>query len=121
MSNKILIFLLHFTILICVYHCNWQSIASLLSQYSNKLLSSSSFPGFPFANRNTDAAMRFRIITGAANVPPNQAITTIQFGSEYRTHPATLPALDFPLSLWSSLTLRCNGSMPTTLRPARSR
>lgn len=84
-------------------------------------LASTSLPGFPFANRNTDAAMRFRITTGAANVPPNQAITTIQFGSEYRTHPATLPALDFPLSLWSSLTLRCNGSMPTTLRPARSR
>lgn len=47
-------------------------------------LSSASIPGFPFANRNTDAAMRFRVTTGAAVVPANQPIATIQFGSDYR-------------------------------------
>jgi hypothetical protein len=50
-------------------------------------LSSAAIPGFPFANRNTDAAMRFRVTTGAALVPPGQAVATIQFGSEYRTRP----------------------------------
>lgn len=59
-------------------------------------LASTSLTGFPFANRNTDAAMRLRITTGAANVPPNQAITTIQFGSEYRTPPSDAASVGLP-------------------------
>lgn len=47
-------------------------------------LSSLSMNGYPYANRNTDAAMRFRINIGAGNVNAGQLITMIQFGSEYR-------------------------------------
>ena len=45
-------------------------------------------PGYPYANRNTDAAMRFRINIGASSINSGQQLCTIQFGSEYRTRDA---------------------------------
>lgn len=54
------------------------NVASVLA------LSSQNVPGPPYANRNTDSAMRFRITVGANNVGAEQQICTIQFGSEYR-------------------------------------
>lgn len=59
-------------------------------------LSSASIPGFPFSNRNTDAAMRFRVMTGAAAVPVGQPIATIQFGSEYRVRIADADSATVP-------------------------
>lgn len=52
-------------------------------------LSSSSIAGYPYANRNTDSAMRFRIIAGGGNVGAGTTICTIQFGSEYRIRDTT--------------------------------
>jgi hypothetical protein len=51
-------------------------------------LSSQSIPGYPYANRNTDTAMRFRITVGANSINSGQQLCTIQFGSEYRTRDA---------------------------------
>ena len=59
-------------------------------------LSSAAIPGHPFANRNTDAAMRFRITVGGALVPAGQPVTTILFGSEYRSRPADPDAEPVP-------------------------
>ena len=38
----------------------------------------------PYANRNTDEAMRFRITVGGNAAPANMVLCSIQFGSEYR-------------------------------------
>jgi hypothetical protein len=40
-------------------------------------------PGYPYANRNTDKAMRFRITTNGA-VGAGNAIVTVSFNSEFR-------------------------------------
>ena len=40
-------------------------------------------PGYPYANRNTDKAMRFRITTNGA-VGAGNAIATVSFNSEFR-------------------------------------
>ena len=47
-------------------------------------LSSQSISGYPFANRNTDAAIRLRITAGAAPVNAGANIVQMQFGTEYR-------------------------------------
>ena len=47
-------------------------------------LSSQSITGYAYANRNTDAAMRFRVSASANNVNAGQQVCTIQFGTEYR-------------------------------------
>jgi hypothetical protein len=47
-------------------------------------LSSASIPGYPYANRNTDACMKFRIAVGTSNVGAGSLIATIRFGSEFR-------------------------------------
>lgn len=46
-------------------------------------LSSQSIPGYPFANRNSDRLMRFRLTTNGA-VGTAQPLASIQFGTEYR-------------------------------------
>ena len=51
-------------------------------------LSSSSIAGYPYANRNTDTAMRFRITAGGGNVGAGTTICTVQFGSEFRIRDA---------------------------------
>lgn len=47
-------------------------------------LSSQTVAGYPYANRNTDEAMRFRITVGGNAVAANTVLGAIQFGSEYR-------------------------------------
>ncbi|MFO0572386.1 MAG: hypothetical protein U1A78_00165 [Polyangia bacterium] len=47
-------------------------------------LSPTYIPGYPFANRNTDAAMRFRVTIGANVVPASSTVVRIQFGTEYK-------------------------------------
>lgn len=41
-------------------------------------------PGYPYNNPNTDAGMRFRITTGAGNVPALATLFSVSFGSEYK-------------------------------------
>jgi hypothetical protein len=47
-------------------------------------LSSQTVAGHPYANRNTDEAMRFRIVAGNTGVSSGTVLCAIQFGAEYR-------------------------------------
>lgn len=47
-------------------------------------LSSLSIAGYPFVNRNTDAAIRLRITSGGAPINAGSNIVQMQFGAEYR-------------------------------------
>lgn len=47
-------------------------------------LTSASIPGFPYANRNTDSAMRFRVTAGPAGIQAGAPIAQFRYGTEYR-------------------------------------
>ena len=60
--------------------------------------------GGPYATPNTDAAMRLRVIVSpAGNVPPQNNLANIRFGTEYRTRAADGSLIPFqPVVLVSS-------------------
>ena len=63
-----------------------------------------SIPGYPYANRNTDAVQRYRITVPPAGVGAGLTVATVQFGAEYRyrdpngTSQAFQPAIPMVMS-----------------------